>query len=100
MTVYKNVINGELVDGDMGTQPVFNPATGEETAQVHLSGKAIVDQAVAAAKEALPAWANMPPLKRARIMFNYKALLKKTLMPWRKRSHVSMVKPKKMPVEK
>ena len=79
MTVYKNVINGELVDGDMGTQPVFNPATGEETAQVHLSGKAIVDQAVAAAKEALPAWANMPPLKRARIMFNYKALLEENL---------------------
>ena len=79
MTVYKNIISGEMVDGDMGTQPVFNPATGEETAQVHLSGKAIVDQAVAAAKEALPGWANTPPLKRARIMFNYKELLEKNL---------------------
>ena len=55
MTVFKNVINGELVDGDMGTQPVFNPATGEETGQVHLSGKAIVDQAVAAAYWPKPA---------------------------------------------
>ena len=63
------------MDGDAGTQPVFNPATGEETGVVHLSGKGIVDQAVAAANEALLAWSNMPPLKRARIMFKYKELL-------------------------
>ena len=79
MAVYKNVINGALVDGDMGTQPVFNPATGEETGTVHLSGKSIVDLAVAAAKEALPGWANTPPLKRARVMFAYKELLEQNL---------------------
>ena len=79
MTTFKNIINGEYLDGDAGTQAVFNPATGEETGTVVLSGKAVVDQAVAAAKAALPAWSNMPPLKRARIMFNYKALLEENL---------------------
>ena len=43
-----------------------------------LSGAGVVDKAVAAAA-ALPGWANTPPLKRARIMFNYKALLEENL---------------------
>ncbi len=79
MTIYKNIINGDFVDGDMGSQPIFNPATGEETGSVMLSGAAVVDQAVAAAKAALPAWADTPPLKRARIMFKYKAVLEENL---------------------
>lgn len=79
MAVYKNIINGEHIDGDKGSQPIFNPATGEETGSVVLSGSAIVDQAVAAANAALPGWANTPPLKRARVMFKYKELLEANL---------------------
>lgn len=79
MTVYKNIINGDYIDGDAGSQPIFNPSTGEETGSVMLSGKGVVDQAVAAAKTALPEWANTPPLKRARIMFKYKELLEANL---------------------
>ena len=40
-----------------------------------LSTAAELDAAVAAAKLALPAWAEMPPLKRARFMFRFKELL-------------------------
>jgi malonate-semialdehyde dehydrogenase (acetylating)/methylmalonate-semialdehyde dehydrogenase len=79
MNEYKNLINGKAVDGDAGSQPVFNPATGEKTGTVHLSGKDIVDQAVAAANAALPAWSDTPPLRRARIMFKYKELLEANL---------------------
>ena len=79
MTEFKNLINGSFVDGDKGSQPVFNPATGEETGSVALSGAKVVDQAVAAAKAALPGWADTPPLKRARVMFVYKALLEANL---------------------
>jgi malonate-semialdehyde dehydrogenase (acetylating)/methylmalonate-semialdehyde dehydrogenase len=79
MSVYKNVIAGEFIDGDVGSQPIFNPATGEEIASITLSGATIVDKAVIAAKAALPEWVNTPPLKRARIMFNYKALLEKNI---------------------
>jgi malonate-semialdehyde dehydrogenase (acetylating)/methylmalonate-semialdehyde dehydrogenase len=79
MTVYQNIIGGEAVSGDLGTQPIFNPATGEQIAEVTLSGDAIVDQAVSAALKALPDWANTPPLKRARVMFAYKELLEANL---------------------
>ena len=79
MTIYQNIIGGNAVAGDMGTQPIYNPATGEQIAEVTLSSAAIVDQAVAAAEEALPGWANTPPLKRARVMFAYKELLEANL---------------------
>ena len=79
MQMFRNLINGEYVDGDAGSQPIFNPATGEETGSVTLSGAGIVDKAVQAARDALPGWANTPPLKRARIMFNYKHLLEENL---------------------
>ena len=79
MTIYQNIIGGNAVSGDMGTQPIYNPATGEQIAEVTLSSAAIVDQAVAAAEEALPGWANTPPLKRARVMFAYKELLEANL---------------------
>jgi malonate-semialdehyde dehydrogenase (acetylating)/methylmalonate-semialdehyde dehydrogenase len=79
MTIYQNIIGGNAVAGDMGAQPIYNPATGEQIAEVTLSSAAIVDQAVAAAEEALPGWANTPPLKRARAMFAYKELLEANL---------------------
>jgi malonate-semialdehyde dehydrogenase (acetylating)/methylmalonate-semialdehyde dehydrogenase len=79
MTIYQNIIGGNAVAGDMGTQPIYNPATGEQIAEVTLSSAAIVDQAVAAAQEVLPGWANTPPLKRARVMFAYKELLEANL---------------------
>lgn len=79
MTIYQNIIGGETVTGDMGTQPIYNPATGEQIAEVTLSGEAVVDQAVSAALKALPGWANTPPLKRARVMFAYKELLEANL---------------------
>lgn len=57
--------------------PVFNPATGEQSAELGLSSKSDVDAAVEVAKAALPAWANTPPLKRARVMFRFKELIEK-----------------------
>ena len=41
--------------------PVFNPATGEQVAQVHLASGADVNTAVAAAKAALPLTGSCPP---------------------------------------
>jgi len=53
----------------------YNPATGEAIRQVELASKATVEEAIAAAKAALPAWRNLPPTKRAQIMFRFKTLL-------------------------
>ena len=45
-----------------------NPATGEVLAEVASGGADEVNQAVAAAKEAFPKWANLPMKERARLM--------------------------------
>jgi len=55
--------------------PVTNPATGDVTGQVALATSADVDQAVSAAQAAFPAWADAPPLRRARVMFKFLELL-------------------------
>ncbi|MCP5085184.1 MAG: CoA-acylating methylmalonate-semialdehyde dehydrogenase [Rhodobacteraceae bacterium] len=69
-------INGEAVPGTSGrTADIFNPATGEVQAQVALASKAEMDQAVAAAAAAQPAWAAQNPQKRARVMMKMVDLL-------------------------
>ena len=68
-------INGARTADDNRPQPVFNPATGEETKRVAMASKATVDTAIAAADAAFPAWRDTPPAKRARILFDFKALL-------------------------
>ena len=72
-------INGAAVIAPAGagshTADVFNPATGAVARQVQFATQPQIDSAVAAAAAALPAWANTPPLRRARVMFKFKELL-------------------------
>jgi len=56
-------------------QAVYNPATGAVARQVHLASEADVAAAVAAAKAAQPAWAEVPPIRRARVLNNFLALM-------------------------
>jgi malonate-semialdehyde dehydrogenase (acetylating)/methylmalonate-semialdehyde dehydrogenase len=56
-------------------QPVFNPATGAVARQVALGSKAEVHAAVAAAQAAFPAWADTPPIRRARVMLKFLELM-------------------------
>jgi len=56
-------------------QDVTNPATGAVTGRVHLANAADVDAAVAAAQVAFPAWADTPPIRRARVMFKFLELV-------------------------
>ncbi|MEL3974316.1 CoA-acylating methylmalonate-semialdehyde dehydrogenase [Rossellomorea oryzaecorticis] len=72
----KNFINGKWVDAKTDHyQSVPNPATGEELAQVPISSKQDVDDAVRTAKEAFQSWSRTPVPKRARILFKYQQLL-------------------------
>jgi malonate-semialdehyde dehydrogenase (acetylating)/methylmalonate-semialdehyde dehydrogenase len=76
MQTIMNAIGGKLARSTSPrVAPIFNPATGEQSAELPLSTTAELDAAVAAAKLALPAWADMPPLRRARYMFRFKELL-------------------------
>lgn len=69
-------INGESYPGDRSRQQkVYNPATGEVSGQVLLAPVNDVNEAVAAAKAAFPAWSAMPPIRRARLMNKFLNLL-------------------------
>jgi len=73
-------INGRLVAGRSGRfGEVYNPATGEMTARVALASAAELGVAVEAARDAFPAWAATPPLRRARVMFRFKELIEREL---------------------
>ncbi|MCC6592795.1 MAG: CoA-acylating methylmalonate-semialdehyde dehydrogenase [Xanthomonadales bacterium] len=61
--------------GDGPTCPVYNPATGTQTGVLPLADRAQVDAVVAAASAALPGWASMSPLKRARVLFKFREIL-------------------------
>ena len=75
MSTVGHLINGEIIIEGTRSQDVFNPSTGEVSKQVDLASKATVEQAIAAAQAAYPAWRNTPPIKRARVMFKFKELL-------------------------
>jgi malonate-semialdehyde dehydrogenase (acetylating) / methylmalonate-semialdehyde dehydrogenase len=76
MHTIQNVIDGsKLTSSSRRMSPVFNPATGEQTADLPLSTVDEVNEAVAAAKKAAAGWGATPPLKRAAHMFRFKELL-------------------------
>ena len=76
VTTIAHFISGQKVSGSSPrAQDVFNPATGAVTGRVNLANTQDVDQAVASAQAAFPAWADTPPLRRARVMFKFLELL-------------------------
>ncbi len=75
MTIVGHFINGEVRSDSERTQDVYNPSTGEVSKQVALASKETVEEAIAAAQAAFPAWRNTPVGKRAAVMFRFKALL-------------------------
>src|SRR5699024_9138456 len=75
-TKVKNFINGQwLASSSEKTEPVYNPATGEVLANVPLSTKEELNEAVQVAKEAFKTWRDVPVPQRARILFKYQQLL-------------------------
>ena len=58
---------------------VMDPNNGGQQAEVTLGGADALDRAVAAAQAAQPAWAAMNPQRRARVMFEFKALVERNM---------------------
>ncbi|MEJ2418682.1 MAG: CoA-acylating methylmalonate-semialdehyde dehydrogenase [Exilibacterium sp.] len=77
MNTVGHLINGQIITEGERSQPVYNPSTGEASRHVALASRTTVEQAIAAAEAAFPAWRATPPIKRARIMFRFKELLEK-----------------------
>lgn len=65
----------ETLGASQREQAVFNPATGQQSRSVVLAEVDDVKQAIDAARRAFPAWAETPPIRRARIMFRFLELL-------------------------
>jgi malonate-semialdehyde dehydrogenase (acetylating)/methylmalonate-semialdehyde dehydrogenase len=72
----QNYVGGEWVapETDRALE-VLNPATQQAIAMVPLSGTADVEQAVAAAREAFPAWRSKPVIQRAQWLFSFRERL-------------------------
>jgi malonate-semialdehyde dehydrogenase (acetylating)/methylmalonate-semialdehyde dehydrogenase len=73
-------IGGRLVPGESGRSgPVYNPATGEQTGEVGFASVEEIDRAVAAAKEAFPAWRAVSLSRRQELFFRIRQLVHERL---------------------
>lgn len=80
MNTVHHIINGKSVKGNTTRfGDVFNPATGAVSKQVVLGTQDDLEAAVSAAKAAFPAWAETPPLARARVLFRARDLIEKRM---------------------
>jgi malonate-semialdehyde dehydrogenase (acetylating)/methylmalonate-semialdehyde dehydrogenase len=76
--VIGHYLNGQVQDsGSERFSSVFNPATGSVQARVGLASQKTIDEAVASALKAFPAWSEQSSLRRSRVMFKFKELLDK-----------------------
>lgn len=76
----KGFINGQWVDTTTGVYTdAFNPSTGACIAKVPAFSTSEMDEAVAAAKKAFPAWADTPVHKRCQILFRMHHLVSEHL---------------------
>ncbi|MEQ8769813.1 MAG: aldehyde dehydrogenase family protein [Phycisphaerales bacterium] len=67
---YGLYIGGRFLDAEGGKRfATTNPATGETICEVAEASAADVDRAVAAAREALPAWRALPGLERGKYLY-------------------------------
>ncbi|TLM74171.1 CoA-acylating methylmalonate-semialdehyde dehydrogenase [Pseudarthrobacter sp. NamB4] len=75
MQTIPHFINAQRVSEAERFGPVFNPATGEQEKQVVLASRARVDEAIAAAKAALPGWRATSLARRSGIFFKVREIL-------------------------
>ncbi len=71
-----HLINGVAVEATSGqSKPVFNPATGQQTAELGLASVADVNSAVAAAQAAFTEWSQASVARRTKLMYNFRNLV-------------------------
>ena len=71
-----HLIDGAGVTGSSGnTKPVFNPATGEQSAELAMASLAEVDAAIASSKAAFEEWRHVSLARRTKLMYAYRNLV-------------------------
>lgn len=76
MTDVSHWIAGERLTSER-TIDVLNPATAAPVRRLMMADTATVQRAIDAARDAQPAWRDMPPAKRAQVMYRFKTLLER-----------------------
>ena len=78
MNSIQHFVEGKIFKGaSKRTGKVFNPATGEQSAEVSLATADDINKAVSIAKKAFISWSQKTPLFRARVLFKFKELIEK-----------------------
>lgn len=78
MEIVGNFINGKkIISTSHETLPVTNPASGKVIREVTQSSHDEMLQAITAADDAYQSWSKTTPLRRARVLFEFKGLLEK-----------------------
>ncbi|MCF8549666.1 MAG: CoA-acylating methylmalonate-semialdehyde dehydrogenase [Pontimonas sp.] len=76
MAVVSHYVGGKSFAGSSKrTAPVYDPALGTVSKEVALASAADLDQAVAVANAAFPAWRDLSVAKRQSVMFRFRELL-------------------------
>ena len=75
MKTISNYINGEKTNFSQNYLNVDDPSTGEIISKVVLSNDQDFNKVIESSKNSLSEWSNTTPLKRSRIISNYKNLI-------------------------
>lgn len=80
METIGQLINGQHIhENHQITKPIYNPATGAINKRVEMASPQLTQRAIHAAKTAFITWSQVPPAKRAKILFKYKDLIENNL---------------------
>jgi len=79
MRIIDHYIGGGAYSAGSRKGDIFDPNRGGVQGSVGFGTASDLEKAVTAAREAFPAWAATNPQRRARVMFNFKALVEKNM---------------------
>jgi malonate-semialdehyde dehydrogenase (acetylating)/methylmalonate-semialdehyde dehydrogenase len=78
-TIQHRIGGADTVGASTRTEPIWNPATGEQQAEVLLAESSDIDRAVKAAQAAFEQWSECSLTRRARVMFAFRNLVEQHL---------------------
>ena len=80
MKTINHFIDGKIYSDNKSRKgPIFNPAIGEQIAEVELASKTTVEKAIESSSKAFLKWSKTTPITRSRILSKYKDLLIKNM---------------------
>jgi malonate-semialdehyde dehydrogenase (acetylating)/methylmalonate-semialdehyde dehydrogenase len=78
-TIIPHHINGQNRIEAQRELPIFNPATGLQTASIYCADEKLIAQTVKAGLLAQKSWAKVPSIKKAAIMRNFAQIIEKNI---------------------